>query len=176
MPSYWINGGALVGTLNGYRVVGINDEEMGVKPLPGFNYQNRRPNDYKASPLFSGWQWGAGGLLDPNGLSGCDLIQGNDNLATYASWEPWSLTTKGPTRPYYISGIVYDATNTPVACATVESFITATDVKDGATVSGGDGTYQAPCYNRTAVHYVSAYQVGTPDPAGKSANTLTPTL
>ena len=177
MPGYWINGGALVGTLNGYRVVVINDEDRGVKPLPGFNYQNRLPNDYKTSRTFSGWSFGAGGFIDPNGLSGCDIITGNDNLDNYASWEPWSLTTKGPTRPYYIYGQVFDVNGNPVVGAAINSFVTATDVKDGATVSGSDGKYQAPCYNRTASHYISAYKAGSPsDVAGESVDTLTPSV
>lgn len=179
MPGHWINGGAVAGTLDFYRVVVITDEERGPLYRAAHRWDYRRRNEQSVTDPIgytSGWPFG-GFFLDPANSTGCDEIFGDDNLSNvFAPWEPWRLGDKGYTRPYYIAGVVYDATNTPVAGASVESFITATDIKDGATVSGDDGTYQVPCYNRTAAHYVSAYKAGSPDVAGNSVNTLTPSV
>lgn len=180
MPGYWINGGTLAGTLDFYRVVVINDEEKNgafSRPAQNFNYQQRCCTDYRTARGFSGWWWGGGAFLDPAGTNGMDPIWGNDNLDNaYTSWEPWSLGNKGYTRPFYINGTVFDVNGNPVAEATIKSYVTATGVVDGSTTSNADGTYQVPCYNRTATHYTTAYKSGSPDVAGESVNTLTPSV
>lgn len=179
MPSCFLNGGALVGTIDGYRVVGINDEERGplYRTSQQWDYQ-RRMQQSTRDPIgyANGWPFG-GFFLDPTGTTGCDEIFGDDNLANaFAPWEPWRLGDKGYTRPYYIYGQIFDVNGNPVVGATITSFVTATNAQDGTTVSNADGTYQVPCYNRTATHYVAAYKSGSPDVAGESVNTLTPSV
>lgn len=179
MASYWLNGGALTATLDFYRVVGITDEEKGplYRVSGNWDYQKRMPQSNRDPLAYAtGWPFG-GFFLDPANSTGCDEIFGDDNLANaFGAWEPWRLGDKGTTRPYYIYGTVFDVNGNPVVGATVNSFVTATNVQDGTTTSNADGTYQAPCYNRTATHYVTAYKAGTTDVAGESVNTLTPSV
>ena len=177
MPGYWINGGALAGTLNYYCMVNIWDEDKSLLSNVSirFDYQRRNAGTITdQNNFFSGWGWPGGVTIDQAGSAGTALILGQGIFDKTPDWEPWRLGWKGNVSPLYIRGTLTDINSVPIAGATVDSFLTSNDVKDGTTVSGPDGSYAVPCFTRTGAHYVTAYLSGAPDVAGTSVNTLIP--
>lgn len=143
---------------------------------PQWNYQRR---NLRACADRRGWiaQWPRGGLLsatpvNPMSILGqCIESGGRGNAFEQDSaWGPGTQSTK------FLLGTCLDSASAIVAGAVVKPFITATDVEDGpGEVSAADGTFRAGVYTGTGDHYMVAYKVGSPDVAGTTINTLTPT-
>ena len=98
-------------------------------------------------------------------------------------FEPYSCDGAGTQTLRFILGTCVDATETPVANATVQAFITVTDLNGhnvdvlvGEDVSRDDGTYTCGVQTIAGVqHRLVAYRPGSPDIAGTTVNTLTST-
>ena len=98
------------------------------------------------------------------GLAGCDL------------YEPFSCDGEGTQSKRFLRGTCVDASDVPVANAIVQAYRTADDAYLGEVQANNDGTYGVgievaagtPCY-------LVAYKPGSPDTAGTTVNTLTPT-
>lgn len=91
-------------------------------------------------------------------------------------FEPFSCDGEGCSVNKFIRGTVVDASDVAVANAIVQGFRTADDVYVGQDVSRDDGTYTLATDNAGSVqHYLVAYKPGSPDVAGTTVNTLTPT-
>jgi hypothetical protein len=103
----------------------------------------------------------------------CDRDR-NDNGSN--PFEPFIVGLPGTQSTKFILGTCRDTRGQPVAGATVDAFLTASDVKVGAATSFADGTYAVGTDNPiSAQHYLVAYLAGSPDIAGTTVNTLTPT-
>lgn len=75
---------------------------------------------------------------------------------------------------YVISGVTRDATGAVLPGVVVKLFDTGTDTKVAEVVSGGAGAYQFTNPG-SGPFYAVAHLPGSPDVAGCSINTLTPT-
>jgi hypothetical protein len=75
----------------------------------------------------------------------------------------------------FIMGNCKDAGGSPVSGAVVQCFLTVTDQIVSEVTSQTDGSYEAPTVYPGAAHYLVAYRPGSPDIAGTTVNTLTPT-
>lgn len=103
--------------------------------------------------------------------SGDDYAFGGGRL----SYEMPSAGIQGTQTTKFIRGSCLDSASAAVADATLDAFITSTDVKDGAGTSFADGTYAVGVQTAGVSHYVVAYKAGSPDIAGTTVNTLVPT-
>lgn len=141
---------------------------------------------YRRRSLRSTWDQNQWNSLWPIGgfMSGDPTLQmtivGNDysNEVCFGyggNFEAPSNIGSGTQSTKFIKGTTLDSTGAVLANAIVKPYVTATDVEDGpAVTSAADGTYAAGVYTPGA-HYVVAYKSGSPDVAGTSVNTLSPT-
>lgn len=140
------------------------------------------------------WQWQARGPLTwndrnawrslwPSGwLTGGGAGWGTDGAAPIgrghlgAGFAPFSCDGSGTSVSRFIRGTCVDASDVAVANATVQVFRTSDDFYLGQDVSRDDGTYIAPADVAAGTQcYLVAYKAGSPDTAGTTVNTLTPT-
>lgn len=77
---------------------------------------------------------------------------------------------------WVISGITKDSTSTPLPFCTVQLFNTNDDTYIGEVTSDSVGAYSFTLDGNVNPKYAVAYLVGSPDVAGTTVNTLTPTL
>lgn len=77
---------------------------------------------------------------------------------------------------WVISGITKDSTSTPLPFCTVQLFNTNDDTYIGEVISDSVGAYAFTLNGNVNPKYAVAYLVGSPDVAGTTVNTLTPTL
>ena len=144
------------------------------RPALDWMYQTRNakitaPLHFERWPIASGFVCGE--------ISGTALIEGfSDWSSNPYPWEPWELGISGCVRPRYLYGNVVNASAVAVSGANIDCFVTATDVRDSNSLTDTNGNFQAPCFIPTGTHYVVVYKSGSPDIAGVSANTLTPSL
>lgn len=75
----------------------------------------------------------------------------------------------------FVLGMAVDASDVPIANATVQAFRTSDDALAGEGVSRDDGSYAAPSRFGAGAHYIVAYKPGSPDIGGTTVNTLVPT-
>ena len=144
------------------------------RPSLGWIYQTRNAK-VTAPPHFEGWPIASGFVCGE--ISGLALIEGfSDWSSNPYPWEPWELGVSGCVRPRYLYGSALNASAVAVAGANVDCFVTATDIRDSNSVTDTNGNWQAPCFTPSVAHYVVIYKTGSPDIAGVSVNTLTPTL
>lgn len=74
-----------------------------------------------------------------------------------------------------IRGFALDSVGDPIEGATIQGFVTATDLHVGReTTSKVDGSYELRTTYVGQQHYVVAYKTGSPTVAGTTVNTLTP--
>lgn len=143
---------------------------------PQYNWERR---NLQSCVDRDGWfaQWPRGGLLSANPVNPMSLLgQCIESGGWGNAFEPDSAWGPGSQSTKFLLGTCLDASSVPVAGAVVEAFVTATDVRDGpGEVSAGDGTFRAGVYQGTGNHYMVAYKPGSPDIAGTTINTLTPT-
>lgn len=91
-------------------------------------------------------------------------------------FEPYSCDGEGTQTKRFFRGTCLDSLSVVVANATVQAFVTATDAFAGEVQGNTDGTYTLGVEQASSTpHYLVAYKVGSPDIAGTTVNTLTPT-
>lgn len=156
--------------------LGILDEEKCdlYKPRFGFNYQHRS-NDtiVPDTPFLELWPCSA--FASGDQTQGYYMLGGDQAAADcgWSAWEPWSASSGGSHKDYFVQGVVTDNSGNPLASAAVSMFLTATDafVARGQTDQNGNFSLPSPFGGQS--HYIVAnYASGTY--VGASVNTLTP--
>ena len=118
--------------------------------------------------------WPTASMLGDNGAA-VSWMGNNNTGGAYQSYETWAFGEGGTYRPKQISGIIYQSDGvTPQPGAIVELYLTSTNAPVAVATSGQDGSYSIGTPFTGQNHYVVAYLAGTPDVAGTSVNTLTP--
>lgn len=133
-----------------------------------WNFQRRGIKAYRDG---NGWAslWPAGGLC--NG----DPSTQDEVFERCPPFEPFSCDGNGTQSSNFIRGRVLDDASNPVA-AIVQGFRTSDDAFVGQVNARADGFYDLPTFNPAGTqHYLVAYMPGSPDRAGTTVNTLTPT-
>jgi hypothetical protein len=98
------------------------------------------------------------------------------NVAYKDLYEPYSCDGDGTSLNKFIKGITKDSGGTAISDVTVQAFRTVDDVYLGQDVSRTDGTYTCPTDVVAGTQcYLVAYKAGSPDIAGTTVNTITPT-
>lgn len=163
-----VNGGLANSWLQIY-----DEEKSGLwQPTFGYGYHDRGPQAVA-------WDWETQQRWPRSRMSSGDpstpLCPFGGSSEVRGSYEPWSLGLSGKNRPYFLRGTVKDSVGNVVGGAIVQAFVTSTDafVAQGATT--GTGTFEVPVPS-TVSHYLVGYSTGSPDRAGSTVNTLTPTL
>lgn len=122
---------------------------------------------------FSLWSYGCrmgGGLIDGDSIGPGYGMAGNN------PYEPYSRDGEGTSISRFIRGTCVDSGGTEVAGAIVQGFRTSDDAYVGQDVTRLDGTYTLATDTAAGTqHYLVAYKPGSPDVAGTTVNTLTPT-
>jgi hypothetical protein len=93
----------------------------------------------------------------------------------HGDWEPLSGHGAGMQHTKFIRGRCVDESSNGVSGAVVQGFLTAADQYVGETTADASGNYELGTPNPGAAHYIVAYRAGSPDIAGTTVNTLTPT-
>ena len=74
-----------------------------------------------------------------------------------------------------LRGTTRDQFGNPLGSCVVQGFLTSNDVTVGQTTSDASGYYELTTpYSSSTQHYIVAYLPGSPDVAGTSVDTLTP--
>jgi hypothetical protein len=142
-----------------------------------WDYQKRGP---RGAPVIDAWTTRGGMWPSRSGFCG-DPATGEIEIATQdlgfsnGSFEPWLANAGGSQNLKFIRGRCVDATETAVASATVQIFLTADDTLQRETIADSSGYYEAGTDKTGAAHYLVAYKPGAPDVAGTTVNTLVPT-
>ena len=141
---------------------------------PRWSWQQRSPKTWKdRNQWYSLWSWGCrvgGGDLEGYAPGGAGGLNSKD------LFEPYSCDGEGCSVNKFIRGNCVDASDVPVANAIVQGFRTSDDAFVGQVQANNDGTYTLATDNPAGVaHYLVAYKPGSPDIAGTTVNTLTPT-
>lgn len=141
---------------------------------PRWQWQGRAPKTWKdRNWWYSLWSYGC--RVSGGSGSGADG-EGWYNMASRDLYEPYSCDGEGCSVNKFIRGTVVDSSDVAVANAIVQGFRTSDDAYVGQDVSRDDGTYVLATDNAGSVqHYLVAYKPGSPDTAGTTVNTLTPT-
>lgn len=142
---------------------------------PRWQWQARAPKTWKDRNAWASlWPRGNFGGGDVGGMGYFPL--GSAEMGSPGQFEPYSCDGEGCSINKFLKGVCRDADSNVVANAIVQGFRTVDDVYTGQTVSLNDGTYILPTDNAAGVqHYLVAYKPGSPDIAGTTVNTLTPT-
>lgn len=146
--------------------------------LPGYpcrDWQCRAARTWKDRNKFvSLWSRGQFGGLGNDGSSA--YIPVDVDYGGFGGYEPYSCDGEGTSISRFLRGFTKDSVGVAVANAIVQGFQTATDAFVGQVASGEDGTYTLPTDVPAGTqHYLVAYKAGSPDTAGTTVNTLTPT-
>jgi hypothetical protein len=141
---------------------------------PKWCYQ-RRSFKTRRDPVcwIGGWSFGcrvSGGL--GAGQDGEAPIGRGIGSADY--YEPTILGDGGSQNQKFVQGLVVDSVGAVVPGATVQGFVTSTDIYTGDAQSCADGSYAVPTQNPGVAHYMVAYIPGSPDRGGTTVNTLVP--
>lgn len=92
-----------------------------------------------------------------------------------ASWAPMQRSSRGNGASKFIMGQCKDSGGNGVSGATVQGFLTGSDKYIGETTADSLGNYELQSVYPATAHYLVAYRAGSPDIAGTTVNTLTPT-
>jgi hypothetical protein len=128
--------------------------------------QNRDPYGYAS--LWPRSKMTTGDPSDAGFLGGQDMMDGG-------TFEPLSFIEGGFFRPYFINGVCVDGASTPIQSATIDLFLTATDVKVSTVQSNGSGVYSAWSPYLGQNHYAVA-NYGPNTLVGTTVDTLQPVL
>lgn len=139
----------------------------------GWNYQRRGPaahlDRYGWHSLWPGGQMLSGDPAVPMGALGSCQESGGE-------WFESPMIGYGTRTTKFILGVCRDSSGAPVAGATVRGYRTSDGAFVGQVTSNDDGTYAVPTNNpASAQHFTTADKAGSPEIAGISINTLTPT-
>jgi protocatechuate 3,4-dioxygenase beta subunit len=99
----------------------------------------------------------------------------NQDAVVYGAWSSTQRASRGNGSTKFIQGVCKDSNNNTVSGAIVQGFITATDIYVGETTCDSNGNYELGTVYPATSHYLVAYRAGSPDIAGTTVNTLTPT-
>jgi hypothetical protein len=154
------------------NTLGILDEEKTdmTTPRMAWCYQMRTPAfSVDQYGFFSGWTFS-------KGLGGDPTVQmwifGQDGSDRY-QFEPYMDVFGGTYRPNFIHGVCVDGSGSPLAAATLELFLTATDVFVSRVTTDSNGIYSLPTGFTGQNHYIVA-NYGPNTLVGASVNTLQP--
>lgn len=90
-------------------------------------------------------------------------------------WSPVQRASRGNGATKFIRGVCKDSGGNTVSGAVVQGFLTATDTFVNETACDSFGNYELGTPYPGVAHYLVAYRAGSPDIAGTTVNTLTPT-
>ena len=141
---------------------------------PRWSWQQRSPKTRK-DPNRWNCLWSFGCRVGGGALEGY-VATGAGGLADKDLYEPYSCDGEGTSVSRFIKGTCVDSGDVAVANAIVQGFVTATDAFVGQVQGNTDGTYTLATDTPAGTqHYLVAYKAGSPDVAGTTVNTLTPT-
>ena len=144
---------------------------------PRWQWQSRAPKTRKdRNSWYSMWSFGCRvGYGKPAGGDGAAPVGGRD-LSSPDLFEPFSCDGEGTQSVRFIKGITKNSSGGAISGAIVQAFVTADDRYVGECQSREDGSYDCPTSTQAGTqHYLVAYKAGSPDTAGTTVNTLTPT-
>jgi hypothetical protein len=143
--------------------------------FPKWQWQARAPLTWKdRNCWYSLWSFGC--RIGYGAPTGSDGVSVNRDLSTPDLFEPFSCDGEGTQSMNFLRGTCKDESDTPVANAIVQAFVTATDAFAGEVQANTDGTYVLGVQqSKATAHYLVAYKAGAPDIAGTTVNTLVPT-
>lgn len=151
----------------------ILDDVWAIRALrTDFSYRRRGESEFGARDrIWTLW-------TKPMQMSG-DLSGGYSQIGQDASssgrWSPWQKAFRGNGSTKFLRGQCKDATGASISGATVQGFVTSTDVFVGETTSDSQGYYELGTVYPATNHYLVAYKTGSPDISGTTVNTLQPT-
>jgi hypothetical protein len=136
---------------------------------PRWSWQQRAPKTWRDPNAWrSLWSFGAtsfGASIDYT------LTQ-----SAADQFEPYSCDGGGCQSLKFLKGVCRDVSSSPLSGVILQGFRTSDDAPIGLEVqSRADGSYDLPTIYGSVPHYVVAYLPGSPDRAGTTVNTLTPT-
>lgn len=141
---------------------------------PRWQWQARGPKTWKDKMRWNSlWSWGCRvGYGEPAGSDGaCSRDLGYTDL-----FEPYSCDGEGTQSKNFLRGTCVDASDVAVANAIVQGYKTSNDSYLGEVQANTDGSYSLGVEASMATTcYLLAYKAGSPDIAGTTVNTLTPT-
>ena len=164
---------------------GAQTPQVGVGPVaatddravaPVLNYAwSKQPFDFAMNPWADGVLWpsstGLGGGLQ--GYGGPQLDAGSQVQKWDVPASGWSDT--GGQKQLTIVGQTIDQYGNALGSCVVKGYVTATNMYVGSVTSDTGGYYSLPTPNiNTTQHYLVASKAGSPDVAGVTDNTLTP--
>jgi len=141
---------------------------------PRWSWQQRSPKTWRdKNRWYSLWSFGCRvGAGSPIGSDGAGWY----DLSMRDLFEPYSCDGEGTQSCRFIKGITKNSSGTPISGVIVQAFRTSDDYYMGAVESREDGSYDCPTCSPAGIqHYLVAYKAGSPDIAGTTVNTLTPT-
>lgn len=141
---------------------------------PRWSWQQRSPKTWlDKNRWYSLWSFGCRvGAGSPIGSDGAGWY----DLSMRDLFEPYSCDGEGTQSCRFIKGITKNSSGTPISGVIVQAFRTSDDYYMGAVESREDGSYDCPTCSPAGIqHYLVAYKAGSPDIAGTTVNTLTPT-
>lgn len=154
----------------------VSDEDTGLLYNPQFNwsYQKRGPaslrDQYGYFPLWPVSRISSGDPSVPGVVPiGMDICEGGQ-------YEVSMFGESSIQRVLRFRGRCFDAGTNPVPGAVVQVFRTSDDLFVGQCVCDDGGYYDIGTPFSTDAHYLVAYKPGSPDIAGTTVNTLTPSL
>lgn len=155
-----------VPSVESYYIQAIWGEDT--RQRPDYDYQRRAIKTYRDRNSWASL-WPRGSMTDGD-PSSPDMV-----MEAGVGFEPFSCDGEGTQTSNFILGRVLDISSNPVA-AIVQGFRTSDDAFVGEVNAKADGYYILPTFNGTGVaHYLVAYNPGSPDRAGTTVNTITPT-
>jgi hypothetical protein len=142
--------------------------------LPRWSWQQRSPKTWRDKNQWcSLWSFGCRvGAGSPIGSDGAGWY----DLSMKDLFEPYSCDGEGTQSKRFLRGTCVDASDVAVANPIVQAFRTADDAYLGEVQAHTDGTYGVGIEVAAGTAcYLVAYKPGSPDIAGTTVNTLTPT-
>jgi hypothetical protein len=142
-----------------------------------WDYQKRGP---RGAPVIDAWTTRGGLWPSRSGFCG-DPATGEIVISTQdlgfsnGSFEPWRANAGGSQNLKFVMGQCLDSDSNPIASAIVEVFLSSDSSWQRETIADENGYYEAGTDKTGAAHYLVAYKAGSPDIAGTTVNTLTPT-
>lgn len=149
--------------------------ESGLHWGPRWSWQRRSQKTWRDRNQWVSL-WPTARFCGGGDVGGQGYMPVGQGLGDSGMFEPYSCDGEGTQTKRFIRGTCVDASEVPVANATVQAFRTSDDFYAGEGVSLDDGTYYVGVEQALGVaHYLVAYKPGSPDIAGTTVNTLTPT-
>lgn len=141
---------------------------------PRWSWQARSPKTWRDRNAWNSL-WSYGCKFGSGSLDG-DPIGRGQGMTGADMYEPYSCDGEGTSISRFIRGTCVDSGGTAVANAIVQGFRTSNDAYVGQDVTRLDGSYTLGTDTPAGTqHYLVAYKPGSPDTAGTTVNTLTPT-